>query len=446
MSLNCKEIDKILSELDLIGAQLQKVRAIDYETFSFIFYKPANPVNLLISLKSNIRIHKLSQKVKYLKESHNMVEYIKASLVNGIVTSVTQLNSNRIVQIGIKKDDKELFLLIRLWGGFSNIAVTDSSYTILHIHKKSSKKEELPGRTFNIPPKKDNQKEYKLKEHTEDSYNSFIENYYTDKIDKERIESDASNYELLKKKTIKELNFEIKNLDKKIKNYEQAKTYKLYGELILNNIHLIKTGDTLLKCSNYTTGDSISIELDPSIKAFENSEKYFKKFRKAEKGLGIAKKRREDLKNKVIKIENNEADLNREKIYTKRDVKPTTGLRFNRKGWEILVGRNAKENDFLLRHSVKGNDMWLHIRDFPGGYVFIKARRDKTIPLEILIDAGILALNYSKGKNNGKGDIYYTQVKYLKRVKKGKLGQIIPTKNRNLFVTLDKERLEAIKA
>ena len=108
------------------------------------------------------------------------------------------------------------------------------------------------------------------------------------------------------------------------------------------------------------------------------------------------------------------------------------------------MGRGAKENDELLRHHVKGNDFWLHARDYPGGYIFIKNIKGKSIPLETLLDAGNLAVFYSKGKNSGKGEVYYTQVKYLRRTKTGKTGLVIPTQEKNLSITVDDRRLKKI--
>jgi predicted ribosome quality control (RQC) complex YloA/Tae2 family protein len=77
--------------------------------------------------------------------------------------------------------------------------------------------------------------------------------------------------------------------------------------------------------------------------------------------------------------------------------------------------------------------------------VFIKQRAGKTVPLEILLDAGNLAIFYSKGRNNGKGDLFYTQVKYLRRAKDGPKGLVIPTQEKNLHITLDEKRLRSLE-
>ena len=85
------------------------------------------------------------------------------------------------------------------------------------------------------------------------------------------------------------------------------------------------------------------------------------------------------------------------------------------------------------------------MRDFPGGYVFIKSQKGKTVPLEILIDAANLAVHYSKARTNSKVDLYYTHVKYLRRAKNGPKGLVIPTQEKNLCITPDKKVISKLE-
>ena len=89
--------------------------------------------------------------------------------------------------------------------------------------------------------------------------------------------------------------------------------------------------------------------------------------------------------------------------------------------------------------------MWLHTRDWSGGYIFIKSRRGKTIPLEILLDAGNLAVFYSKARKAKTADIYYTQVKHLRRAKNAPKGTVLPSYEKNLTVTIDEQRLRKME-
>jgi len=42
--------------------------------------------------------------------------------------------------------------------------------------------------------------------------------------------------------------------------------------------------------------------------------------------------------------------------------------------------------------------------------------------------------------------VYYTQVRYLRRVKGGKRGLVIPTGEKTLFARLERERIGILKA
>jgi predicted ribosome quality control (RQC) complex YloA/Tae2 family protein len=86
----------------------------------------------------------------------------------------------------------------------------------------------------------------------------------------------------------------------------------------------------------------------------------------------------------------------------------------------------------------------MHTRDFAGGYVIIKAQKNKTVPLNILLDGGYLAVFFSKARKNNRADLYYTPVKYLRRIKGAKTGLIIPTQEKNLTVELDEKRVKKL--
>ncbi|MDA3812172.1 MAG: hypothetical protein PF518_17785, partial [Spirochaetaceae bacterium] len=90
-------------------------------------------------------------------------------------------------------------------------------------------------------------------------------------------------------------------------------------------------------------------------------------------------------------------------------------------------------------------DMWLHVRDFPGGFIFIKSVKGKSIPLEVLLDGANLALLYSAKKYKDKADIHYTEVKNLRRVKGGKEGLVLANNEKNLFIQYDENRIKRLQ-
>jgi predicted ribosome quality control (RQC) complex YloA/Tae2 family protein len=78
--------------------------------------------------------------------------------------------------------------------------------------------------------------------------------------------------------------------------------------------------------------------------------------------------------------------------------------------------------------------------------MFVKSVPGESLPLDTMLDAGNLALFYSNGKSSGQGDVYYTQVQYLRRVMGGKRRLVIPTREKTLFARLERERIGILKA
>jgi predicted ribosome quality control (RQC) complex YloA/Tae2 family protein len=219
-----------------------------------------------------------------------------------------------------------------------------------------------------------------------------------------------------------------------------------------------------LEADNFYTGERIRIKLDPRKSPAAQGEIYYEQYRKAKSGLadvqgeiaaGEAAKAALETTLARLLEETNPLALHRllknggeRALGTKPPAKADRtrpGLSFRRKDWLIIVGRDASENDELLRRHVKGNDLWLHARDYPGSYVFIKQRAGKTVPLDILLDAGNLAIFYSKGRNNGEGDLFYTPVKFLRRAKNGPKGLVIPTQEKNLHVKVEEGRIKELE-
>jgi len=282
---------------------------------------------------------------------------------------------------------------------------------------------------------------------TSQSFNEFIEKNYTEI----------------------ELNREIITLRARIDSIITSREYQLESALsglnsrISNYENKIQKGDTFLETENYFNDNNIiKIFLDPTLNPGENSELLFAKYKKAKSGLKNIVEEINNLKKNLKNIQKEKAELqinvgpenelSKLKEYLAKipkqvqlkEKEKTPGLQFTSGNFTIFAGRTATENDLLLRKYVRGNDYWLHTRDYPGGYIFIKQIKGKSIPLETLLDAGNLAVFFSKAKNSGKADLYYTQVKHLRRAKDSKKGTVLPTNEKNLSIVIDEKRLNRL--
>ncbi len=466
MSLNWKEIDLVLEELDLPGCFVRQVKEPDYRHLQMELYRPGNKTFLLISLApGRTRLHSVEKKRKTSVSTPPFESLLKSRIKNGKIIKAFQLGEERIVCITVSKGEQQTNLWVRLWGNAANIIAEDGEGTILDAFYRRPSRGEVAGGKFDpkeaiMKTRSQSKKEFSIRNYPADiGFNKFLEMEYR------RMEEDTrrKNLENRAVQIYEGITGKVKRnltkLQKQMEDFSDFPRYKEWGDIIISNIHKISPGQSWLDAEDfYNENRPVRIQLDPNLSPEENSGKYYELYKKEKSGYENLKERIKNQRHNLIRqekqfrqlmdsnsLEQLESYIEKHRRESKKpedEGKP--GLTFSSNNFTILVGRTANENDQLLRKHVRGNDYWLHARDYPGAYVFIKDIPGKSVPLEVLLDAGNLALYYSKGRNSGKGEVYYTRVKYLRRAKGEKKGTVLPTQEKNLSIRLDKDKISNI--
>ena len=468
MSLNSAEIDLILQELDLTGSFIREIVQSTYNSLSLNVYKNGKAKNILICLAPGAtRIHETFTAVPKNEKPLRFMQFLRSRIKGTRISQIAQIAHERIIKVLLTRNDEQYFMYIRLWSGAANIIVTDSDLKILDVFYRRPKRNEITGSQFTeIEPRKEenaaNPKftiirsfdEVKTKNGT---FNEKVDFWYREHAESLSLESLKESARQHFNQEHSRMTLALEKLQKKRDSFLNAEQWKHQGDLILNYGHLISGESDFLECEDYDSGKTVLIPIDKKKSAHDNAASYYEKYKKATSGLqdlehDISKLKKEILDIEYIyeQIEKENNPLNIEQMLRKQTkpkeqlVKKTPGLTFSVNGWTILVGRDSSENDELLRHHAKGLDLWLHSRDTPGGFVFIKNRAGKSVPLEIMLDAAYLAMYFSKARKNTVADFYCTQVKYLRRAKNAPKGTVIPTNEKNLTIKLDKDRIKIL--
>ena len=501
MSLNCAEIDKILEELDLEGSYIQKVVQSSYSVMVLHLYK-TRPMSLVICLEPGAcRLHETTRKIPKFDKPLRFMELLRSRLRGAKITEAVQLNNDRIVRLSLETASGMLYLYIRLWSGAANMLLVDNGIIVDAFYRRPSRHEvsgepwqPLPGeseaataQTFGNEPSAAAGSELKavaesvptavssvaadkpVKTYTIRSYdtsktfNEAIDEWYARQapvLSLEALRAEAERFYGLK---IEKISRALEKLEAKKHSFLQADTLKHQGDLLLANLYRIPQGASSVELEDYAADNRIiRIALDPRKTAQENAAGYYERYKKAVSGLEAltddieaSKRTLAALNEELAKVRVEENPYLIEKVLHKRKIpvqrkqaaqeKERPGLTFYHDGWILYVGRTAAENDELLRHHVRGKDMWLHVRDYSGGYVFIKNKNGKTVPLPVLIAAGNLAVFYSKARRNGQADLYYTAVKDLRRAKNASKGTVLPSNEKNLSIKLDPSILKQLE-
>ncbi len=247
----------------------------------------------------------------------------------------------------------------------------------------------------------------------------------------------------------------------------EREVFRVTGDLVNANIYRLEKGMTKCVLEDFYTGEPRDIALDARLTPAQNAQKYYNEYRKldtAEKKLTeLIKKGGEELSyldsvlDSVSRAES-DSELSeirlelREQGYLraqKGDDRPakkiSEPLKFrSTEGYEILVGRNNRQNDILTLKTAKATDIWLHTKDIAGSHVII--RTNGQAPSErTIFEAAQLAAFHSKGKSGSGVPVDYVAVKFVKKPAGAKPGMVIFTNNKTLYVTPDESVVEKLR-
>jgi predicted ribosome quality control (RQC) complex YloA/Tae2 family protein len=296
-----------------------------------------------------------------------------------------------------------------------------------------------------------------------------IESFYFRKDNLDRIKQKSSD--ILKvvnnnlDKSLRKLS--IQN-DKLLECIEKDK-WKLNGDLIMSNLYAIKKGDAKAAVINYfdEKQSDIEIPLDLLSSPVENAQRYYKNYNKEKRAESHAEEQKKEilqeieyLETQLVNIDNctedNEIDEIRSELislgYIRKGRKTASRKLKQSKpnhyistdGFEIFVGKNNIQNDFLTTKFAEPMDIWMHTKNIPGSHVIIKVN-SKPVTETVLNEAANLAAYYSKARNSSSVPVDYTERKNVKKPSGAKPGMVIYYTNRTVYITPDEEKIYQLK-
>jgi predicted ribosome quality control (RQC) complex YloA/Tae2 family protein len=94
-------------------------------------------------------------------------------------------------------------------------------------------------------------------------------------------------------------------------------------------------------------------------------------------------------------------------------------------GFEVLIGRGARENDMLTFGVAQGTDSWLHVAGgTPGSHVVIRNPERLEVPSSVIERAARYAAWYSKARAGGSVDVHYCRVADVKKPRGAPAGMV----------------------
>ena len=296
--------------------------------------------------------------------------------------------------------------------------------------------------------------------------NKFIDNFYFSRETEETFNNCKNNALKLVTDSQKKLLNRLNSINTKLKDCEEIDKYRLYGELITSNLYkLTNTHTDYIELENYYDNNNlIKIPLDKKYSPNINAKHYFKKYNKLKNALQIVSVQKAETENELnyidsiifeieltsstkeiqeildeisenlIKKKVSQKKKNTKNTKKKKQEKQYSPLHFNIDNFDVYVGKNNKENDWLTFTFANKNDIWLHTKDIQGSHVILK-NSGQNVSDDTLVKCAKLAVEHSKAKFSSNVPVDYCKVQYVKKPNSAKPGMVIFTNNKTISVT-----------
>ena len=243
------------------------------------------------------------------------------------------------------------------------------------------------------------------------------------------------------------------------------------ASLLLANLHALNKVQGEVELDDYMTDPPSRrrLTIDPKLGARAQSDAWFQRARKLERGAVLAKERALATQREITEIE---AVLDRvlglgelsalaplAEQARRFGIVPSTATEprkakdgprvpyreFRGSGERaIWVGRGAADNDALTLRHAKPHDLWLHARDESGAHVVIPLARNEDCPPELLCDAATLAAHFSSARGADRADVIYTPRRYVQKPRKSAPGSVQVLREKVFRLQLEPARLKRL--
>jgi predicted ribosome quality control (RQC) complex YloA/Tae2 family protein len=249
------------------------------------------------------------------------------------------------------------------------------------------------------------------------------------------------------------------HLHEDLARHGNPEDHKRIGDLLLANIATATRNGNNVRISDYYAEGApvIEIEVDKDRSLQEEAALRFRQYTKAKTATKEIATRLKQIDRETADLENRLQQLDdivqsrdetrlesfdkpapAPKVPQKRSAKAQkiNGVRryLSTDGYEILVGRAARDNDNLTFRVAQPNDLWMHAGDYPGSHVVVRNPTRKEIPQRTVIEAAQLAGRFSQASEDAKVVVHYTERKFLSKPKGAAPGLVRMSRFRSITV------------
>lgn len=384
---------------------------------------------------------------------------LRKYLENSVIARVNQPQYERILEFYIETYNElsekiYLCLAIELMGKYSNVILYNYDTNMIlgcahNVGAEKSREREMAGGLPYVYPSGRPTDWYASKNSLAnsscESINEVIDDYYAECVYQDKFAKLKENLRQIVNTKLKKDKNSLAKMSKQLITDEKMNKYRLYGDLIMANLYALSDYSKVAEVFDYENNKQIKIELDSTKTLKDNANRFYKLYNKAKTASIKLSELISELEQNInyseqilysIDIADSISDLEEIKVEVSPKEKPkkvekNSLMELEIEGCKVFVGRNNRQNDYIVSKLSKDEDFWFHTRDCAGSHILLRCENPSD---KLIFECAKLAKKYSKGSQSSKVGVIYTKRKFLKKPPAANLGYVTYKNEKEIIV------------
>lgn len=297
------------------------------------------------------------------------------------------------------------------------------------------------------------------------SIQDLLSRYYTYELNQQ--EFTALRHQLSQKlnNILEKLRLKARTFEERLQQSARADEYRQQADLLMAHLQQWEPGMKVINLPDFDTGNPVTINLEPEKNAIQNAQSLYKRHQKLKRARSAVEPLLAEVKAEIEYLEQVEAAIAQIDSYqTSDDLEALNEIReeligqryledpeyrsrssassasstnFHRyrtpSGFELLIGRNNRQNDQLTFRLAGDYDLWFHAQEIPGSHVLLRLEPGAVPEEADLQFAADFAAYYSRSRQSDQVPVVYTEPKQVYKPKGAKPGIAIYKQERILW-------------
>ncbi|MDF5739971.1 MULTISPECIES: Rqc2 family fibronectin-binding protein [unclassified Nostoc] len=280
-----------------------------------------------------------------------------------------------------------------------------------------------------------------------------LNRYYTDQINQQLFSQLRHQLSQKLNNILTKLRNKAQTFKTRLQQSDQADESRQKADLLMAHLQNWEPGMKEIILADFDTNLPVAIALQPDKNAVQNAQSLYKQHQKLKRARAAVEplllsvqteiEYLEQVEAAIVQIDNYQTaeDLRaleeiREELigqkyledpeYRKSNANEAPSTNFHRYltpgGFEVLIGRNNRQNDQLTFRVAGDYDLWFHAQEIPGSHVLLRLEPGAVAEEADLQFVANLAAYYSRARQSDQVPVVYTQPKHVYKPKGAKPG------------------------